>query len=329
MTKIFYGFRTRGAALLALCTAFIAGGADARTFDMHSDVIGEIALTTTVKEDAIIYIARANDMGYREMRLANPKVDAWMPGDNTEVVVPSLFVLPDAPRDGIVINVPEMRLFYYPATKGTQVRQVVTYPISIGREQWVTPKGMTKVVGKTKDPWWYPPESIRREHAAEGDPLPKAVPPGPENPLGLFALRLGLNGYLIHGTDKPFGIGMRVTHGCIRMYPEDIEAAYNTIPVGATVRIVNEPYKIGVSGGKIYLEVHPMLDEDHAHFRDEFTLVVNLVIQKTKARAVELDWNALKETVAKKDGIPVIIGTADPQAAALPGRAAYASATRP
>ena len=154
MTKRLCDFLPRPAALLPLFAALLAGGVQARTFDVHSDVIGEIALTTTVKEDAIIYIARANDMGYREMRLANPKVDAWMPGDNTEVVVPSLFVLPDAPRDGIVINVPEMRLFYYPATKAKQTPQVITYPISIGREQWVTPKGVTKVVGKTKDPWW-------------------------------------------------------------------------------------------------------------------------------------------------------------------------------
>lgn len=311
------------------CLLLCACGVQARTFDMNSDVIGEIALTTTVKEDAIIYIARANDMGYREMRLANPKVDAWMPGDNTEVVVPSLFVLPDAPREGIVINVPEMRLFYYPPLKGKQTPQVVTYPISIGREQWVTPKGVTKVVGKTKDPWWYPPQSIRREHAADGDPLPKAVPPGPDNPLGQFALRLGINGYLIHGTDKPFGIGMRVTHGCIRMYPEDIEAAFDSIPVGTAVRIVNEPYKVGISGGKLYLEVHPSLDEDQSHFHDVFTLVVNLIIRKTKGRAVELDWNALKETVAKKDGIPVIIGTSAPQSAALAPSRSYASALKP
>lgn len=303
--------------LLGNLLAAVQGPALAVTWDADSDVVGALSLTATVKNDTIADIARAYDQGYKEMRIANPTVDAWLPGEDTEVIIPGLYVLPDAPHEGIVINVPEMRFYYFPKADKTGRRLVTTHPISIGRQQWVTPHGVTKVVGKVKNPSWTPPESIRKEHAAEGDPLPRVVPPGPDNPLGAYALRLGLSGYLIHGTDKPYGIGMRVTHGCIRMYPSDIESVYETVPIGTAVRIVNQPYKIGISQGQVYLEVHPHLDEDLATFRDQYTHVVNLVIQRTAASDVRLDWKALKEVMTKQDGIPSVVGTVSARSAGV------------
>ena len=290
----------------------------AATLDIEGDVAGELVLAASVSSDTLSDLARAYDQGYTEMRLANPGIDPWLPGEDTEIVVPSRYVLPEIKRRGIVINVPEMRLYYFPkkASKQSQ-QQVVTHPISIGRQEWNTPHGATKIVAKVKDPIWYPPESIRDEHAAEGDILPKIVPAGPDNPLGAYKLRLGLPGYLIHGTNKPYGIGMRVTHGCIRMYPKDVESIFEKVRVGTDVFIVNQPYKVGVSGGGIYLEVHPHLDEDNEIFRDEFTHVVNLILERTGQSPAKLSWRTLKTTLAEKTGLPVLIGTVEQATLAL------------
>jgi L,D-transpeptidase ErfK/SrfK len=282
----------------------------AASFAVANDVVGEIVLTSTIRTDTIADIARTYSQGYREMRMANPSVDPWLTGEDTEVVIPSQYVLPDAPQDGVVINVPEMRLYYYPRAKKGEQRLVATYPISIGRQDWSTPHGATRIVSKVKDPTWTPPESIRREHAAEGDILPAVVPAGPQNPLGAYALRLGISGYLIHGTDKPYGIGMRVTHGCMRLYPEDIARVFHTVPVGTTVRLVNEPFKIGIANGRIYLEVHPHLEEDDAKFKDPFTYVASLIAKKSAAYEVRLDWQATRAAVYQADGIPRDLGSA-------------------
>jgi len=288
----------------------VSSSAQARTYAVNGDVIGELALTTTVREDTIADIARTYSQGYKEMRLANPEVDPWLTGEDTEVVIPSQYVLPNAPRTGIVINVAEMRIYHFlPQGRGKPV-EVSTYPVSIGRQDWSTPHGATRIVSKTKDPTWTPPASIRREHAAEGDILPAVVPAGPQNPLGRFALRLGFAGYLIHGTDKPFGIGMRVTHGCMRLYPEDIERVFHTVPVGTSVRIVNQPYKVGVSGSHLLVEVHPALEEDvsSGKYAGEFTHVVAQVVPLSPSHDISIDWDALRGAVYRKDGVPVIVG---------------------
>lgn len=294
--------------LAVLLTMVTCADLPARTFEANGDLIGELALGSTLQADTLSDLARAYDQGYLEMRWANPGIDPWLPGEETEILVPSLYVLPDAPHRGIVINVPEMRMYFFPRTKGKDRPSVHTHPISIGRQQWTTPHGVTKIVAKVKDPNWYPPKSIREEHAAEGDPLPKVVPAGPDNPLGAFAMRLGLPGYLIHGTNKPYGIGMRVTHGCVRMYPKDVEQIFGAVRVGTQVRIVNQPYKVGVAQNTVYLEVHPHLAEDGDIFEDQFSHVVELVVAKTEGREVQLNWRALQDAVAEKDGIPRAVG---------------------
>jgi L,D-transpeptidase ErfK/SrfK len=303
----------RSVSALVLASTLVAA-ADAAAQAAHivtpdaPDLIGALSLTTTVYADTLSDLARAYSQGYNEMRLANPEVDPWIPGEGTEVVVPSQYVIPQAPRDGIVINVPEMRLYFFSKPGRDRNQRVMTFPISIGRQEWVTPKGRTTVVGKVKNPSWYPPASIRKEHAELGDPLPMVVPPGPDNPLGSRALRLGLTGYLIHGTDKPYGIGMRVTHGCIRMYPQDAETIYDLTAVGTPVHIINQPYKVGMAHGRIYLEVHPHLDEDQAVFSDQYSHVVKLILARVGGRQAQLVWADIRAAIEAKTGIPRVIG---------------------
>lgn len=295
-----------GALVLTALWASVAG---AETFPLpppDQDVIGEIRTTKARQEDTLLDIARAFDLGYQEIIHANPTVDRWLPGKDTQVVLPTRFILPDAPRDGIVLNLPEMRLYYYPKPRPGEPAVVITHPVSIGRMNWRTPLGTTQVVRKEKDPPWYPPASIRAEHAAKGDPLPDVVPGGPGNPLGLFALRLGIPGYLIHGTNKEYGIGMRVSHGCVRLYPEDIESLYQEVPVGTRVHIINQPVKLGRLNGVLYLESHPPLEEDRTGDSDTTDRVLAIA-----ANAEQLGTEAVPSTIQvvlhQADGIPTRI----------------------
>lgn len=274
-----------------------------------SDLIGEIQYTKAKHEDTLIDIARDFSVGQDEIVMANPTVDRWLPGDGKNVLIPRQFILPDAPRSGIVINIPEMRLYYYPAQPKAKATQVITYPVSIGRMDWRTPLGTTKVAQKVTDPVWRPPESIKQEHARDGDILPDVVPAGPLNPLGRFAMRLGVPGYLIHGTgvDKAYGIGMRVTHGCIRMYPEDIERLYPLVKVGTPVHLVNQPVKLGWAAGTLYMEVHQPLDEDRMSYEQLLDSAMDLIEKKTKGREVTIDGAALRQALQQPTGIPVAI----------------------
>lgn len=227
-----------------------------------TEVVGEVQVIIARYEDTFTDIARAYDVGYDELVDANPGVDPWLPGAGTRVVVPTQFVLPDTEHEGIVLNIGTKRIFYYPKPAPGEVPVVITHPVGIGREGWATPIGVTKVVSKVKDPVWTVPASIRKEHAEAGDPLPARVAAGPDNPLGAYAMRLGFPSYLIHGTNKPSGIGMRVSHGCVQLFPEDIESLFSQVPVGTRVRIVNEPRLLGWRDGNLYLEVHPALEDD-------------------------------------------------------------------
>ncbi|MGI9235007.1 MAG: L,D-transpeptidase family protein, partial [Woeseiaceae bacterium] len=193
---------------------------------------------------------------------ANPGIDPWLPGENTPVVLPTQYVLPNVPKTGLVLNIATKRLFYYPPTAEGESQQVLTYPIGIGRVGWETPLGTTSVVSKARDPSWWVPASVRREHAEMGDPLPSVVPPGPDNPLGSRVLKLEMPGYLIHGTNQPYGVGMRVSHGCVRLYPENIEFLYTLVDVGESVTIINEPYQLGSRDGVLFFEAHTPLEED-------------------------------------------------------------------
>ena len=299
------------------------------------DVVGAVATVTAREEDTLIDIARRNGLGYHDIVRANPDVNVWVPGEGTEVVLPTRFVLPPGPRRGIVLNLAEYRLYYYPEPAEGEPAYVMTYPISIGRMDWETPLGSTSVVSKVTDPSWYPPQSVRDEHEADGRPLPRVVPPGPDNPLGRYAMRLGIPGYLIHSTNRPAGVGMRVTHGSIRMFPEDIEYLFPNVDVNTPVRIINTPVKIGWFGDELVVEVHPVLEAavsegneeliaadidvdtgdvtaDEVEFdappKDPLTYVTEQFIAVTGSRAGTLDWDQIENLVNRSDGIPAAAG---------------------
>ena len=241
------------AAAVAVPGAACATTAGTWRTDPAVSVVGRNQVYIARYEDTLLDVARRFGMGLAELRLANPDVDTWLPGEGTAIRLPSKFILPEAPRSGMVVNVAEMRIYYYPEDRSV----VRTWPISIGRVGWETPLGETRIVRKKAYPTWYPPESIREEAAMSGDPLPRAVGPGPDNPLGTHALYLGFPQYLIHGTNKPYSIGMRVSHGCVRMYPEDIVELFELVESETAVTLVHQGVKAGWAGDKLYLEVHP------------------------------------------------------------------------
>jgi len=289
--------------LIVLCLAVPLTGV-AREFPMPlpgNDVVGEISSITSRYEDTLSDIARANDLGFLEISEANPGVDPWLPGEGLEIILPTRFLLPPVPRKGIVINLAELRLYYYP--KGEN--RVITYPLGIGREGWGTPTGETRVTGKRPNPTWTPPESIRLEHLEMGDPLPKIVPPGPDNPLGEYAIYLAMSGYLLHGTNKPFGVGMRVSHGCIRLYPEDIKKLFPRIPVGTRVRIINEPYKLGWIGERLYIEAHQPLSEQRQNAVVDIAQLQGAVSAAVGSRRPTIDWDSLMDAALTPSGIPI------------------------
>ena len=179
--------------------------------------------------------------------------------------------------------------------------------MSIGRGDWSTPLGKTKITTKVQDPAWYPPASIRKEAADEGRELPDVVPPGPENPLGRHALRLGIPGYLIHGTNRPAGVGMRVTHGCIRLFPEDVEALYETLPVGTPVRIINQPHKVGRLAGMLFLESHAPLPEDERYINDGLTMLTRVLVKASRDEQLDVNWEAAENVFTDGLGIPYTI----------------------
>ena len=227
----------------------------------HDDVVGHLQVTRAHAEDTLSDIARRFNIGYEEIMRANPGVDPWLPREGTPVVLPTQFVLPDAPHSGVVINLAALRLYYFPPAKKGEPQTVITHPIGIGQIGWSTPVGNTTITRKKADPIWYPPASVRKEHAEDGEVLPKQVPPGPDNPLGRYAFTLDWPSYLIHGTNQPYGVGLRASHGCIRLYPEDIAQLFDQIPVGTKVTVVNQPQVYGYRGDTLYLQSYPALDD--------------------------------------------------------------------
>ncbi len=279
------------------------------------DVVGNVVEVTARYEDTFSDFARDYDLGYREMLAANPGIDPWLPGAGTRITIPTRFILPPPPRKGLIINLAELRLYYFPPGEN----RVITHPIGIGREGWETPTGKTRIIQKTRDPVWIPPESIREEYAKKGTELPKVVKPGPDNPLGRFALRLGMPGYLIHGTDKPYGVGMRVSHGCIRLYPEDIEALFPLIGINTPVRIINQPYKAGWLDGTLYLEAHPPLEEEAKRLEGTINLtpVVRVVSSARGDIPVKVDWARIEQVAREQRGIPFVIGKSEKETALI------------
>lgn len=286
--------------------------------NQNDSVVGEIRYTRSKSDDTLIDIAREFDLGYDQIVSANPGVNRWIPGNGTQVTLPHLYILPGSSRRGVVLNIADLRIYYYPTPRKGEAQEVYTYPVSIGRMDWRTPLGVTRVVKKERDPVWRPPPSIRLEHARDGDPLPEFIPGGAaDNPLGRFALRLGIPTYLIHGVDerKAFGIGMRVTHGCIRMYPEDIEPFFGLVSVNTPVLLVDEPVKVGKLGNRVFLSVHQPLDEGEDESAPPLARVslaqVTRYLTNQLGVDVRYDANLVADITEKGDGIPHEIGFSD------------------
>lgn len=282
-----------------------------REFAIAKDhrIVGGLAVISAHDGDTLPDIARHFGLGYTDITIANPNIRPWTPKAGVLTQLPLQFILPDAPRKGIVLNLANMRMFYYPPK---QPDAVFTYPIGIGREGWNTPLGQTTIVAKTVNPAWTVPESVRREHAAKGDPLPAVVRPGPDNPLGKYALRLGFTSYLIHGTNKPYGVGMQVSHGCVRLYPEDIEVLFKKTSVGTPVRIVHQPYMTAWDGDMLYLEAHePVHKWANQKERQQKSLLKQLR-RSAAEKGATVDWEKVDRILQRADGIPTPILAASP-----------------
>ena len=293
------------AALLAAASAGAAENAPAPGASAYPPMIGETIRYRAKHEDTLIRLPRRFDVGYTELRAANPHVDPWLPGAGTEILIPAAHIVPEADRKGLVLNLGDQRLYYFKPDG----RTVVSFPVGIGMEGWSTPTGRTKVVRKQERPTWYVPKSIR----AERPYLPKVVPPGPDNPLGSHALYLGWQSYLLHGTNKPYGIGRRASHGCVRLYPEDIERLFGEIPIGTPVTVVDQPVKIAWVGGELMIEAHPsqtqadQVEAGDRMARESAPEVAYRLIYAARTEAGRLDWPLIRRTLRRRSGLPVSV----------------------
>lgn len=306
--------RRYAGSLLALIAATAGATGDGAVFELREDgggVFGRVEAIETRYEDTLIELARRYSLGYEELTRVNPGVDPWLPGEGTRVLIPGQRLLPPGPREGIVVNLPEHRLYYFPTPRRGEKPVVMTFPVSVGKMDWRTPLGVTRIVDKRRNPSWYPPESVRRERARRGEPpLPAIVPPGPDNPLGAHAMRLGIPGgaYLIHGTNNPDAVGMAVTHGCLRMYPEDIARLFDAVPIGAPVALISEPIKLAVVDGEVWLEVHPPVDEQGQTVEADLVEFERRLDAALGGLEVAIHWDRAIETLREAKGIPTVIG---------------------
>ncbi len=282
----------------------------------RQSVVGVVQVVAAGKDDTLTDIARRFNVGYEEILRANPKVDPWLPGAGTEIIVPSQFVLPNAPYTGVVINIAAMRIFYFPPVKAGERTVVITHPIGIGKVGWRTPEGVTRIVRRQKDPTWRVPVSVRKEHHDNGEDLDPVIGPGPDNPLGKYAFYLQWPSYLIHGTNKPAGVGLRSSHGCIRLYPEDIEQFFNMVPIGTQVRVVNQPFEFGWGDGQLYLQPYDVLEDDTRDWIKAQRKLLSKELaatlqQELKRHHQQIDWELVASLTRNPRGVPVPISTTD------------------
>jgi L,D-transpeptidase ErfK/SrfK len=291
--------------LLTVLTAFSLGGAHSALAEYKENYVGDQIEYRAKYEDTFVFLARDYNLGYVEMRAANPGVDPWIPGKGKKLILPIRSLLPDAPREGIVVNLPEMRLYHYMGDGPPE-----TYPLGVGREGLDTPVGSTKVIRKTEGPYWYPNERMRREKPE----LKAVVPPGPDNPMGTHAMYLGWPQYTIHGTDRPFGIGRRISSGCIRLYPEGIIDLYNKTPVGTKVTVVDQPIKVAWIGDELFIEAHAGIEQS-IEMEETGQVVAPKLSEADMARIIKvagpykdrLRWPAIRTAVKERRGYPISI----------------------
>lgn len=288
--------RSLFAVLFALTMASPAAYA---TDTATGDVIGGIINYTVKKNEDLSKIAQKFGVGIVELQAANPGVDLWKPKPGTELTIASMHVLPSMKREGIVINLETSRLFFFKDDK-----EIMSFPIASGKPGWETPVAQTKVMLKRKDPIWTPTPRIREETPD----LPDFIPAGPNNPLGKYAINLGLNGIMIHGTNAPSSVGKKVSHGCMRMYAKDIERLFKAVTVGTPVLLMKRSHELGWQGKTLFLQMAPKVSKvkkDVAKYRPDLDLYAT--IQGTAGEGAVIDWHAVEQAVLRADGIPVAI----------------------
>lgn len=292
------------AAMLGISTLSIYSTTSmALTFALPADgsnIVGNIQYAKVNPGDTIWDIGRHYDIGWYEMLEANPNVNSADPRVGKRLVIPSRFILPDGPRKGIVVNLAEMRLYYY----HPDGRKVSTYPVGIGQEGWNTKLCKTSVTRKRENPTWVVPESIMENHKDHGKDIPKVQPPGPTNPLGKHAISLGYDNLVIHGTPHPKGVGVRSSHGCIRMLPEDVAELYRIVAVGTPVEIIDQPNKVGRDDNKLFLEAHVPLKDNGGNLVGD---LIHRAASKS-AKQYTVHWREVTKVQAKPSGYPVPIG---------------------
>ncbi|HLF66612.1 MAG TPA: L,D-transpeptidase family protein [Gammaproteobacteria bacterium] len=297
---------------IALCALVISSNVYALTYPLtDSQVVGGVTTVTAKHEDTFAQLGRQYNIGADALERANPGLDIWIPGEGTAITIPSAFVLPDNTRKGIVVNLPELRLYYF----NPEVGEVSTFPLGIGKDGWSTPTNeIARVTEKTANPTWVVPTSILAEHAELGTPIPglvdgRHVPPGDFNPLGKYRLRLSIPSILLHGTNAPIGVGRQVTHGCMRLFPEDIESLFNMVSVGTPVYILNDPIKMGWKGDELYLEVHPSLSSHPLTVEQRKVLLVDKLHTALQDKNATVNWSLVYKVVQQQSGVATLIAT--------------------
>ena len=273
-------------------------------------LIGQDQQVQANASDTLLGIARKYSVGYWEIQEANPKVPMWLPGKGTPITIPGRFIVPPVPHAGIVVNLPQHRLFYFPVRRRREQPIVITYPVSPGEKGWATPVGVTRIIRKVPHPVWIPTPSILKAHEKEGDPIPRIYPAGPNNPMGEWALQTTLSRgeIYIHGTNNPMAIGMAVTHGCVRLYPEDIAALFPVVPVGTRVNIVSDPILATLQDGKLYLEIHPPAGSDHRPAAPDYQQISTILDAAIGKSQVAIDWDKVRQAATQANGIPQLVG---------------------
>ena len=301
------------AAVLAPILIGITTPCRAATFDLPQDgstVVGSFRVVLPSSDNTLLDIARHFNVGHHEITWANPGVSVWLPGSSVKVVVPTQFILPAKPWEGVVLNIPQRRLFYFPKPKQGETAKVITYPVSIAREGWSTPLGKTTIVGKYKDPAWFVPPSIRQEKFEEGElNFPTYFPPGPNNPMGMLAIQTGFQGIFIHGTNRPWGVGMRVSHGCLHLYPEDAAEIFPNIERGTPIRVVDEPFMVGMLDNSLVMASYETVPEyessDAALTRAISAFTPFLDAGNGRNTAYSVDWRLVEDLVKSPHVLPM------------------------
>ena len=296
----------------------ISYGAEIFYINKNSMVIGDVKKVRVAESETVAEIANRYKSGFQDLLIANQNSHHWSPKVNSEYIIPSMYVLPQKDYNGIILNLAELRLYFYlPGSDLYENTKVITFPVGIGRLDWKTPLGETFIQSKVKNPTWYPPKSIILEHEERGEVLPREVKSGPENPLGYYALKLNVEGgYLLHGTNKKHGIGMMVSHGCVRLRNKDIETVFYNSYIGTKVKIINEPIKLGVHKGFLYMEVHAFNNEEVYSNNIKNLLTTNNIYKPVapvmnfleKNPNFQVNWKDVFKTYKESSGIPAIIG---------------------